>query len=75
MPPIGCLPSERTLAGGIHRNCVKSYNEAAQVYNTKLKSEVQTLGQALPQSKIIYADIYNPVLDVIQSPQNYGKTI
>ncbi|MCL7051171.1 hypothetical protein MKW94_009860 [Papaver nudicaule] len=27
-PPIGCLPSQRTLAGGKARKCVKSYNQA-----------------------------------------------
>ena len=72
-PPIGCLPSQRTLAGGLNRMCVDRYNQAAQLYNAKLSSQLDTLGNTLPQSKVVYVDIYNPLLDLIQNPQNYGK--
>ncbi|KAI3922594.1 hypothetical protein MKX01_006283 [Papaver californicum] len=32
-PPIGCVPSQRTLGGGKERNCAESYNQAAQMFN------------------------------------------
>ena len=72
-PPIGCLPSQRTLAGGLNRMCEDSRNQAAQVYNTRLSSKLDTFGNTLPQSKIVYIDIYSPLLNLIQNPQNYGK--
>lgn len=74
-PPIGCLPSQRTLAGGLHRMCVERYNQAAQVYNSKLSLELETLGNTLPQSRIVYIDIYSPLLDLIQNPQNYDLEV
>ncbi|WOG91486.1 hypothetical protein DCAR_0310735 [Daucus carota subsp. sativus] len=74
-PPIGCLPSQRTLGGGLNRMCVDSRNKAAQVYNTKLSSELDTFGNTLPLSKILYIDIYSPLLDLIQNPQNYGLDV
>ncbi|KAL1822895.1 hypothetical protein ACET3Z_009673 [Daucus carota] len=74
-PPIGCLPSQRTLAGGLNRMCVDRYNQAAQLYNAKLSSQLDTLGNTLPQSKVVYVDIYNPLLDLIQNPQNYGLEV
>lgn len=33
IPPIGCLPSQRTLQGGVQRQCAENYNELAQLFN------------------------------------------
>lgn len=74
-PPVGCLPSQRTLAGGLHRVCVDKYNRAARLYNNKLSSKLDSLENSLPQSKVVYLDIYNPLLDIIQNPQNYGMDV
>lgn len=73
-PPIGCLPSQRTLAGGLNRICVESYNQAAQLYNSKLSSMLDTFANT-PQSRIVYIDIYSPLLDLIQNPRNYGNLL
>ncbi|KAK3231871.1 hypothetical protein Dsin_003752 [Dipteronia sinensis] len=71
-PPIGCVPSQRTLAGGIERECVDEYNQAAVLFNKKLSSRLDSLSSSLSNSKIIYIDVYNPLLDIIQNPQKYG---
>uniref|UniRef100_A0A0E0M808 Uncharacterized protein n=1 Tax=Oryza punctata TaxID=4537 RepID=A0A0E0M808_ORYPU len=42
-PPIGCVPSQRTNAGGLDRNCVSLYNQAAVVYNARLEQEIERL--------------------------------
>ncbi|KAL3372268.1 hypothetical protein AABB24_008691 [Solanum stoloniferum] len=72
VPPIGCLPAQRTLAGGPHRVCSEEYNEAAQLANTKFSSEIDSLSKKLAQSKLVFLDIYNPLLDLIVNPQKYG---
>ncbi|CAA2989554.1 GDSL esterase lipase EXL3-like [Olea europaea subsp. europaea] len=72
IPPIGCLPSQRTVAGGGFRVCAEKYNQAAQLVNSKLSSECDSLAKKLPKSKVVYIDIYNPFLDLIQRPRNYG---
>ncbi|GKV17821.1 hypothetical protein SLEP1_g28280 [Rubroshorea leprosula] len=71
-PPIGCVPSQRTLAGGIERDCAENYNEAATLFNSKLSPELHSLAGTLPGSKLVYIDIYNPLLDMILNPQKYG---
>ncbi|XP_071703401.1 GDSL esterase/lipase EXL3-like [Rutidosis leptorrhynchoides] len=71
-PPIGCLPSQRTLAGGVARMCKDEYNEAAQIYNSKLQPQLEYLNSTLAESRIVYVDIYNPLLDIIKHPKNYG---
>ncbi|KAF4360927.1 GDSL esterase/lipase EXL3 [Cannabis sativa] len=71
-PPIGCVPSQRTLGGGVLRQCAEEYNEAALMFNSKLASTIHSLKSRLSSSKLVYVDIYNPLLDLIVNPQNYG---
>uniref|UniRef100_A0A5B7B2B9 GDSL esterase/lipase EXL3-like n=1 Tax=Davidia involucrata TaxID=16924 RepID=A0A5B7B2B9_DAVIN len=75
VPPIGCLPSQRTLAGGPQRKCVEKYNEAAQLFNTKLSAELYSLNSNLPQAKMVNLDIFTPLLDLIRNPEKYGFKI
>ncbi|XP_058090785.1 GDSL esterase/lipase EXL3-like [Magnolia sinica] len=72
LPPIGCVPSQRTLAGGLTRECVDSYNQAAIDVNAKLSQEVQRLQAQLTGSKIIYVDIYTTLYNLIQRPSDHG---
>ncbi|KAK4275093.1 hypothetical protein QN277_018234 [Acacia crassicarpa] len=71
-PPIGCLPSQRTLGGGIQRKCAENENVAAKLFNSKLKKHLEQLEQSLPNSTVRYVDIYNPLLDVIVNYKKYG---
>ncbi|GAB2231118.1 hypothetical protein Droror1_Dr00027406 [Drosera rotundifolia] len=70
-PPIGCVPSQRTIGGGVHRVYPENYNEAAKLLNSKLSSALDTLSTRLLSSRPVYIDIYNPLLDLIQNPSNY----
>ncbi|AEE35772.1 GDSL esterase/lipase EXL3 [Arabidopsis thaliana] len=71
-PPIGCVPSQRTLGGGILRDCADNYNEAAKLFNSKLSPKLDSLRKTLPGIKPIYINIYDPLFDIIQNPANYG---
>ncbi|RCV42774.1 hypothetical protein SETIT_9G243000v2 [Setaria italica] len=73
-PPIGCVPSQRTNAGGLERDCVSLYNQASVVLNAALEKEIKRLnGSAeLPGSVLKYIDLYTPLLDMIQRPGAYG---
>ncbi|CAN1315094.1 GDSL esterase/lipase At3g43570 [Linum perenne] len=71
-PPIGCVPSQRTLAGGDDRKCAEDRNEAALMFNSKLEPKLKSLAQALPRSKIVYIDVYTPLLQLIQNPRKFG---
>ncbi|KAF8405427.1 hypothetical protein HHK36_010333 [Tetracentron sinense] len=67
-PPIGCVPSQRTLGGGKQRICVERYNQAAKLFNSKLSSELDFLSNRLPHARLVYMDIYYPLLSLIQNP-------
>ncbi|ESR41884.1 hypothetical protein CICLE_v10013506mg [Citrus x clementina] len=66
--PLGCLPILRTLHGGLMRSCGDDDNKAAELFNSKLLAEMKNLSSFLPQAKIVYVDIYNPLLDLINNP-------
>lgn len=72
LPPLGCLPSQRTLNGGLFRDCSAEENENAVIYNNKLRPELKSLKQKLPGSRIVYLDIYAPLLNLIMNPSHYG---
>ncbi|XP_075105835.1 GDSL esterase/lipase EXL3-like [Nicotiana tabacum] len=72
VPPIGCLPSQRTLGGGKSRECSEEYNQAAQLANTKLSAAIDSLSKNLLQSKLVFVDIYSSLLDLIVNPQKHG---
>ncbi|BAT77672.1 hypothetical protein LR48_Vigan09g033500 [Vigna angularis] len=73
-PPIGCVPSQRTLAGGLERECAGDYNYAAKLFNSKLSSKLDSLSE-LPDSRIVYIDVYNPLMDIIVNYQSYGYEV
>lgn len=74
VPPIGCLPFQRTLAGGIERKIVVQYNEAVELYNNKLSKGLASLNQNYPNSRNVYIDVYNPLLDIILNANKYGNS-
>ncbi|KAF8410401.1 hypothetical protein HHK36_002930 [Tetracentron sinense] len=78
LPPIGCVPSKRTVGGGTQRECVERDNKAAELFNSKLSSELNSLNNKLPHTKLVYVDIYTPLLAIIQNPEphmtiNFGS--
>ncbi|KAI5402793.1 GDSL esterase/lipase EXL3 [Lathyrus oleraceus] len=73
--PIGYLPSQRTLGGGVFRNINEKYNEAAKLFNSKLSKEMDYLRSNLHNSRVVYIDIYAPLLDIILNPKKYGYKV
>ncbi|KAI4329720.1 hypothetical protein MLD38_028073, partial [Melastoma candidum] len=72
LPPIGCVPSQKTLEGGIKRACSKHENEAAMLFNSKLSSLLNSLNSRLQGSTFVLLDIYSTLLSIISNPTQYG---
>ena len=72
LPPIGCVPSQRTLAGGLARDCDPARNRAARVFNSRLQAAVARLQGELWCQRIGYVDIYDVLRDMIADPCKYG---
>ncbi|TYI75413.1 hypothetical protein E1A91_D06G002200v1 [Gossypium mustelinum] len=70
--PLGYLPISRTFGGGFQRNSVDWLTQAAVKFNSKLEHELNHLNSNLPGTRILYIDIYNPLVDLIQNHKKYG---
>lgn len=74
IPPIGCVPSQRTLGGGILRACADPQNQLAWLFNTRMDAEMTRLKQRNPRTLLVFGDIYGILYDMIENPYNYGKS-
>ncbi|KAH1048106.1 hypothetical protein J1N35_038890 [Gossypium stocksii] len=73
LPPLGCIPLARTLFGYHEKGCVSRFNTDAQQFNKKLNAAATNLQKQHPDLKIVVFDIYKALLDVVNTPSNYGK--
>ena len=75
LPPIGCLPIQITAKQESveDRSCIEDENSDAKTYNLKLARLLPIIQALLPGSKIVYADIYKPLMDMINRPRKYGE--
>lgn len=73
LPPMGCLPLERTtnFVGG--NECVPRYNSIALEFNDKLSKLTTRLNKELPQIRLVFSNPYDIFLQVIHKPAQYGK--
>ncbi|MBA0812268.1 hypothetical protein Gohar_026250 [Gossypium harknessii] len=72
LPPLGCIPLARTLFGYHEKGCVSRFNTDAQQFNKKLNAAATNLQKQHPDLKIVVFDIYKALLDVVNTPSNYG---
>ncbi|KVH89513.1 Lipase, GDSL [Cynara cardunculus var. scolymus] len=73
IPPMGCLPAIITLNAKkpiTGRKCIESYNSLSRNVNGMLQNNLKSLQR--PGTKIMYADIYNPIIDMVQQKAKYG---
>ncbi|KAK8593179.1 hypothetical protein V6N13_043216 [Hibiscus sabdariffa] len=74
LPPIGCLPLQMTfrLENPRNRHCLEDQNSYARSYNKKLVRLLPEIQAKLPTSKLVYADAYQPLMNMINHPEQYG---
>ncbi|CAI0435141.1 unnamed protein product [Linum tenue] len=70
----GCVPASRTVFGGIGRPCFEESNDLAILFNEKLGYELERLRDdaRFPNLSTTFLDVYTPLFDIIQRPENYG---
>jgi len=75
LPSIGCIPVQITanFVSLKDRKCVKEENLEAKDYNQKLARRLLQLQAMLPGSRVIYTNIYDPLIGLIKHPEKYGE--
>ncbi|GJX90793.1 GDSL esterase/lipase-like protein [Tanacetum coccineum] len=74
LPPMGCLPLQRTESFFLGKICIQSYNRVAREFNMKLQQVVLKLNQELGGIRLVYSDIYNILSDIIKNPKSFVYT-
>ncbi|XP_039003831.1 GDSL esterase/lipase At2g42990-like [Hibiscus syriacus] len=72
LPPMGCLPVQRTTNFHNPLNCLEERNRVALEFNGKLKATVAKLNKDLPGLKVFFADAYDLLFQLITKPSQYG---
>ena len=54
MPPVGCVPSQRTLGGGLCQDCKPNRNHAAQLYNHRVQEMIADLNADDPATLVVF---------------------
>ena len=75
LPPMGCLPLERTTNIMFQRQCIEEYNQVAQEFNMKLEILVGQLNEELKELQLVLSNPYNILLEMIQKPFSFGKIL
>ncbi|XP_071739311.1 GDSL esterase/lipase At5g45960-like [Rutidosis leptorrhynchoides] len=73
LPPIGCLPAMITLYStnpNSNRRCINYLNSISIKYNHMLQKNIKGLQR--PGVKIVYFDIFNPIMDMVNQKAKYG---
>ncbi|KAK6259533.1 hypothetical protein SCA6_014007 [Theobroma cacao] len=72
LPPMGCMPLERTsnYMGG--SDCVDSYNILAAEFNVKLNDLVIKQNKEFHGMDMVFSDPYGILLEIIRKPAAYG---
>lgn len=69
-PPLGCTPSQRVEK---KKKCNEELNYASQLFNSKLFIILGQLSKTLPNSTLVYMDIYSIFSEILETPKDYGK--
>ncbi|KAL7130907.1 hypothetical protein ABFS83_13G163400 [Erythranthe nasuta] len=72
LPPMGCLPLERTANFIFGGNCIDGYNQVAISFNQKLQALVESLNNELTGLQLVLSSPYAGLYDIIQNPRSYG---
>ncbi|CAN6172596.1 unnamed protein product [Urochloa humidicola] len=76
--PIGCFPIYLTLYGTSNSGdyddlgCLKKFNDLSTNHNNQLKSQIASLQSKYSGARIMYADFYGGVYDMVKNPGSYG---
>ncbi|OEL20510.1 GDSL esterase/lipase [Dichanthelium oligosanthes] len=78
--PTGCLPLFLTFFAGSSSEtdfdqygCLKSYNRLTEYHSSMLRKQVQILQGKYRSTRIMYADYYSQVYQMVQHPHKFGN--
>lgn len=81
IPPMGCSPPNLAMFASAdpadydpRTGCLKGLNVLAVYHNSLLQEAVRDVGTKHRNVRVIYADFFTPVIDIVESPAKLGFT-
>ncbi|TVU11791.1 hypothetical protein EJB05_45395, partial [Eragrostis curvula] len=71
LAPLGCIPSQRVLSDS-GKDCLEEVNEYAIEFNAAATELMEGLNAKLPGARMVLADTYSIVMELIDYPYKYG---
>jgi phospholipase/lecithinase/hemolysin len=71
--PIGCIPSQLVRQRSVNGECSDYVNSMAMDFNNGLEATIAQLNERLPGARVLYADTFAPVMDIVNNPKKYGE--
>lgn len=74
LPPMGCLPLERSLNILSGHGCLDEFNNVAKSFNVKLQNLVKVLNLELDGIMLRVWNPYDTLFKLIHNPSSFGKS-
>ncbi|XP_051135844.1 GDSL esterase/lipase At2g04570 [Andrographis paniculata] len=72
LPPMGCMPLERTQNIANGNECMETYNVVAESFNQKLEAMVGELNRDIPGLQLVFSNPYYVLRQIVDNPASYG---
>lgn len=73
LAPIGCAPHYLWRYRSNNGECVEEINDMVMEFNFVMRYIIDELSQGLPNSNIIFCDVFEGSMDIIKNHKRYGK--
>lgn len=73
LPPIGCAPYYLWRYKSNNGECIEEVNDMIMEFNFVMRYMIESLLGELPDARIIFCDVFQGAMDIIQNHKRYGK--
>ncbi|CAO2186245.1 unnamed protein product [Urochloa humidicola] len=71
-PVLAMFPDAAPAEYDSRTGCLRAQNELSIHHNTLLQASLKKLRAKHPHARIVYADFFGPVMDMVESPRKFG---
>ncbi|PON45196.1 Lipase [Parasponia andersonii] len=75
LPPIGCAPHYLWQYGSLNGECIEEINNMVMEFNFAMRYTIEELGWKLRNSSIIFCDVLDASMDILQNHDSYGFNV
>ena len=74
-PVLAMFPDAEPAEYDSRTGCLRAPNELGRHHNALLQASLEELRGKHPHGRIIYADFFSPVMEMVESPRKFGQYV